>query len=166
MPTPTAVPTPTATPVPMSDATRITAEIVAWRCEQYRWIVEDVAEMHPIDPSLVLAVMAQESACLRTSISNDGHHTIGLMQVAEKPWGPSEAELYNARINIQWGMYLLYCAINHTYHNPTGDVHRGLAAYNCGWDSLNAGKCLSFGGPAYADKILEFWLPFFEEEVK
>jgi len=47
-----------------------------------------------------------------------------------------------------------------------GDVHRGLAAYNCGWDSLNAGKCLSFGGPAYADKVLEFWLPFFEEEIK
>jgi len=113
-------PTPTATPVPMSEATRVTAEIVAWRCEQYRGIVENVAEMHPIDPNVVLAVMAQESACLRTSVSNDGHHTIGLMQVAEKPWGPSEAELYNARINIQWGMYLLYCAINHTYHNPTG----------------------------------------------
>ncbi len=165
-PTPvvTAVPTPTATPVPMSDATRITAEIVRYRCEQYRGIVEQVAEMHPVDPSLVLAVMAQESGCVWNAISDDGYHTVGLMQVSSKAWTASEVELLNVRINIEWGMYILYSAINHIYQNPTGDVHRGLAAYNCGWTSLNEGKCLPFGGLVYADKVLNFWLPFFEEK--
>lgn len=165
-PRPPVYPHPEPVPTPMpeySQAVQVTAEIVRDRCEQYRGIVEQVYEEYPVDPSLVLAVMAQESACMRFSVSDDGHHTIGLMQIAVKPWTPSEYELYNVRINIEWGMYLLHSAVNHPEENPNRDIHRALAAYNCGWTSLNAGKCLYFGGPAYADKVLNFWLPFFEE---
>jgi len=151
--------TPTATPYPL--AVSVTAEIVRQRCEKYRGIVEQTYEFYPVDPSLVLAVMAQESNCLLNA--TDGT-SVGLMQVTAKMWTPSEAELYKVRVNIEWGMYLLYWAINHPEHNPERDVHRGLAAYNCGWVSLDAGRCLWFGGPAYADKVLDFWMPFFEEE--
>jgi len=157
---------PTVIPTPMSEysqAVLVTAEIVRRRCERYRPIVEQVYEDYPVDPSIVLALMAQESACVPNVVSEDGHNTVGLMQIAVKPWTPSEGHLLNPRINIEWGMYLLHSAINHPDQNPEKDIHRGLAAYNCGWVSLNAGVCLYFGGPAYADKVLNFWLPFFEE---
>jgi len=151
------------TPTPMSLAVMVTAEIVRERCERYRWIAEDIYDEYPVEPDLVLAVMAQESSCLRTIVSDDGHHTIGLMQITAKPYTASESALYNARTNMEWGMYLLYNTINHPEQNPDGDVARGLAAYNCGWTSLNAGKCLWFGGPAYAKRVLEFWYPMFTE---
>ena len=155
-------PLPTATPTPLpKTGEEITAEIVARRCEYYRPIVEQVYETYPVDPDLVLAVMAQESACWPSA--TDGT-SVGLMQVTPKSWTPSEAYLYQPRVSIEWGMYLLYWAINHADHNPDKDVARGVAAYNCGWISLDAGKCLWFGGPTYARRVLDFWLPYFEQE--
>jgi hypothetical protein len=38
-----------------------------------------------------------------------------------------------------------------------------LAAYNCGWESLNAGKCIRGGGHDYAASVLGEWLPVIEE---
>ena len=151
-------------PLPVvSQAVHITAQITASRCEQYRPIVKYWQEQFPLDADLVLAVMAQESHCLRTVISNDGHHTIGLMQIAVKPWTPSEGSLHNPWVNIEWGMYMLYSAINHPEHNPYKSIRRGLAAYNCGWTSLEANRCMYFGGYTYADKVLNFWLPYIED---
>ena len=160
IPTPERIPIVTSkTPTPRPTGEEVTAEIVRIRCEKYRPIVEETYELYPVDPALVLAVMAQESAC--NPRATDGT-SVGLMQVTPKTWTPSEAQLYNVRINIQWGMYLLYWAINHAEHNPDKDIFRGVAAYNCGWISLDAGKCLWFGGPTYARRVLNFWLPYFE----
>lgn len=149
----------------LSQAEVITANIVVKRCEIYRETVERNTKYWDLDPDLVLAVMAQESHCLRTIISMDGHHTIGLMQVAEKPWTASEAELLNANTNIYYGMYILYSAINHPDENPEKSVARGLAAYNCGWTSLNANRCLPIGGWNYAKTVLFFWLPVVRGEL-
>ena len=138
----------------------VTAELVAANCERWRPMIEDVYTMYPVDPDLVLAVMAQESNCMPNA--TDGT-SVGLMQVTPKSWTPSEAYLYQPRVSIERGMYLLDLAINHEEHNPDKDVWRGVAAYNCGWVSLDAGKCLWFGGPAYADRVLNFWYPYFAD---
>ena len=161
IPTPEKIPAPEPTATPRPTAEEVTAEIVRARCEKWRPLVEATYELYPVDSDLVLAVMAQESACLSTA--TDGT-SVGLMQVTPKTWTPSEAHLYVPRINVEWGMYLLYWAINHAEHNPEKDVFRGVAAYNCGWISLDAGKCLWFGGPTYARRVLDFWLPYFEGE--
>ena len=140
----------------------VTAQMVANICERYRPVVEEMYEYFPIDPNVVLAVMAQESSCDPNGVSDDGYNTIGLMQVAPKPWTLREEYLRNPRWNIWQGMYMLYANINNEKENPEHDVWRALAAYNCGWASLNAGKCLYFGGPTYADRVLDFWYPYFE----
>ncbi len=137
----------------------VTAELVASRCERYRPIVERNTEYWDLDPDLVLAVMAKESGCMSNIISGDGHHTIGLMQVSEKSWTTTEAHLLNPDTNIYWGMYILYSAINNPIHNPDHSVTRGLAAYNCGWTSLEAGKCIPVGGWNYATSVMLFWRP-------
>ena len=139
----------------------VTAELVAANCERWRPLIEETYEMYPVDPDLVLAVMAQESNCMPNA--TDGT-SVGLMQVTAKSWTPSEAYLYQPKVSIEWGMYLLYWAINHEEHNPDKDVWRGVAAYNCGWVSLDAGKCSWFGGPAYADRVIDFWYPYFETQ--
>ena len=151
------VPSPSPTPLPKTGE-EITAEIVARRCEYYRPIVEQVYETYPVDPNLVLAVMAQESSCWR--LATDGM-SVGLMQVTPRHWTPTGVQLYNVRTNIEWGMYILYSALTHSYHNSSGDIIRGLAAYNCGWVSLDASKCIPAGGPRYAERVIEFWLPYF-----
>ena len=139
----------------------VTAELVAANCERYRPVVEEMYEYFPIDPNVVLAVMAQESSCDPNSMSDDGYNTIGLMQIAAKPWNLAERYLYQPKWNIWQGMYILHAILNNETENPDHDMRRALAAYNCGWASLNAGKCLYFGGPVYADRVLDFWYPYF-----
>ena len=157
-------PLPRATPTPLpKTGEEITAEIVARRCEQYRPIVEQVYEEYPVDPNLVLAVMAQESNCRR--LATDGV-SVGLMQVTPRVWTPTRAQLYNVRTNIEWGMYFLHSAIHHPDHNPRRDIARGLAAYNCGWVSLDANRCIAIGGPRYAERAVTFWLPYFERRTE
>lgn len=127
----------------------VTAKLVVELCESYRPYVELMHDDFPIDPDLVLAVMAQESGCWVHNV----------MQVTPTHWTTTEARLRDPAVSIEFGMWILYNAIHNETENPDADVRRGLAAYNCGWASLNAGKCLSFGGYAYADKVLDFWLP-------
>lgn len=157
---PTVVPSKTSTPRPTGE--EVTAEIVVRLCEYYRPLVEGWYDEFPIDPNIVLAVMAQESACNPNEMSDDGYSTIGLMQIAVKPWTLAEEYLWQPRWNIWQGMYMLNANINNEEENPEKDMHRALAAYNCGWTSLNADVCLYFGGPVYADKVLYYWLPYFE----
>ena len=171
-PTPTETPAPprvkqkhpTPVPVPTPESTEtvddVQARIVVNICNQYRPIVEMWYEDYPIDPNIILAVMAQESSC--DPNSTDGM-SIGLMQVTPKSWTLTEEWLWQPKWNIWQGMWMLWGNINHTTENPDKNMHRALAAYNCGWTSLNAEKCLYFGGPVYADRVLDFWLPYFEQ---
>lgn len=154
---PKAIPSATSTPRPTGE--EVTAEIVVRLCEYYRPIVEMWYDDFPIDPNIILALMAQESACNPTA--TDGV-SVGLMQVTPKSWTLTEEWLWQPKWNIWQGMWMLYGNLTHETENPEQDMHRALAAYNCGWTSLNADKCLYFGGPVYADKVLYYWLPHFE----
>jgi hypothetical protein len=140
----------------------VTAQIVVERCMWYVSLVEDNLERYPIEIALVLSVMANESACLKTA---DDGHSIGLMQVSPHEWTDTRARLFNPEINVLYGMYILHSAIYNRNENPEHNIRDALGAYNCGWPSLNAGRCYWFGGYTYADNILDFWLPLIRSYV-
>lgn len=96
----------------------------------------------------------------------EGGQSVGLMQVTPASWTTTRERLLDPATNIYWGMRILWLTLHDEENNPTGDMRVALAAYNCGWDSLQAGKCLSFGGYAYADIVLDFWLPYVQEAMK
>lgn len=103
---------------------------------------------------MVLSIMAHESECNPYSISQDGHHTIGLMQLVQKPW--FEDCIEGVSCNIFWGMWTLDRLIEkHGY-----DI--GIAAYNCSIDGIRKGQCGPRGGMNYSRDIQEFWMPRFE----
>lgn len=141
----------------------VQARIVVRICEQYRPIVEQMYEYFPIDPDLILAIMAQESACDKWA--TDGV-SIGLMQITPKSWTLREDILWNPKWNIWQGMWMLQANIDNEEHNPDHNVARALAAYNCGWTSLEANECLYFGGWQYAAEVINFWLPHFRAESR
>jgi hypothetical protein len=164
-PTPTLTPVPPrapVTPIPVPTPTEtmedVQAGIVVNICKKYRPIVEQMYEYFPIEPDVIMAVMAQESHCDKWA--TDGV-SIGLMQITPRPWTLKEELLWDPKWNIWQGMKMLYANITNEEQNPEHDVARALAAYNCGWTSLNANVCLDFGGWAYAAEVLNFWLPYF-----
>jgi len=140
------------------DPVMVTARATVRICEQYRPIVESWLPEFDLDPDLVLAVMAKESGCAPNA--TDGL-SYGLMQIVPRPWTLSETYLKQPKWNIWQGMWFLDTIYNSEQND--GTWHRALAAYNCGWTSLDAGKCIPVGGPRYADSILGFWLPLVKE---
>jgi soluble lytic murein transglycosylase len=148
---------PTATPEPTKNATQITAELVAGRCERYRSTITRLSEDYHVDPDLVLAVMAQESHCMRTAVSDDRYQSAGLMQIVPRPWTPTLEELMDPNVNIEFGMWMLGSIIEQT----DGDWVLALQYYNCGQARVQTNpQC----GGIYATKILDFWLPYFRQE--
>jgi soluble lytic murein transglycosylase-like protein len=135
----------------------VTAKKTVRRCLRYAPLVDRWNPDFQLDPALVFAVMAQESACLT---NNDDGVSVGLMAVTPATWTTSRDRLKDPAVNIFWGMKILWLTLNNEEHNPDHDIRTALAAYNCGWVSLEAGKCFDFGGYAYADKVLHFWLPY------
>ena len=140
----------------MSQGELVTAELIAARCKQWIPLIERCQEYWYVDTDLVLAVMAKESTCDRTA--TDGV-SIGLMQVTPSSWTTTADRLYSANVNIYWGMYILHHTINDPENNPDKSIARGLAAYNCGWTSLDANACIPTGGYEYAKQVILFWLP-------
>lgn len=133
-------------------------------CQRYAGIVEQWKDLRPrefendLDTDLVLAVMAQESHCLPGAISDDGWASTGLMQVIPRPWTASKENLMIPRVNIYWGMWILDRSIT----RADGDIELALAAYNCGFEKVEADRCGPHGGYAYADKVLEwkYWFDY------
>jgi len=156
---PTVYPTPTATPYPL--AVQVTAEIVVDRCRRYEnqiryWLEWEHSGYHILtteDIPLILAVMANESACNPYVVSSKG--AIGVMQVMPKPYYPTC--LHQTPCNIHWGIWILDRAIE--MHG----LEMGLAAYNCSLKGIANDACGPTGGIHYSERVMEFWLPFFEE---
>ena len=129
-----------------------------------RWmpLVERWGEDFPdLKHALVLSVIAQESQGFPYSESGDGYGSVGLMQVIPRSWTGSRTQLLNPAYNIYVGMRMLDATIV-----KAGSVRKGVAAYNCGFVSLEAGNCWSFGGYVYADRVLDYWSPIFRSELQ
>jgi soluble lytic murein transglycosylase-like protein len=159
-PEPKPIPTP-----PLNEGVEETARMVVNICRWHKYsnIIETwnndktVNEYGPLDANLILAVMAKESHC--NPYADDGV-SVGVMAVTPRPEWWTKEQLFDVRINIYAGMGIL----SETIHQADGDIRTALAAYNCGWESLNANKCIDAGGYTYADDILSFWFPRFQGE--
>lgn len=114
-----------------------------------------------LEPALVLAIIAQESQGFPDAEGSDGAGSIGLMQIIARSWTGTRKQLLNPAYNIFVGMRMLTATIEKT----GGDVRTAVAAYNCGFVSLEAGRCYKFGGYTYADRVLEYWVPIFRTEL-
>lgn len=110
----------------------------------------------------MLAVAAKESACIPTM---DDGVSVGLMAVTPRSWLFADDDLRNPAINIYAGMFILNAAL-HSSENESGTMREALAAYNCGWVSLKRGVCISAGGWAYADSVLDYWLPLMRAQLE
>jgi len=136
------------------------------------------------DPVLLpLAVIAQESGGSPSLVSSDGFSTVGLMQISPRNKTYTATMLKNPAINIGLGINILNQTIQHYYETPLDKnradamslfyltprerfddpIFLGLAAYNCGYTSLESALCKSFGGPTYAELIYSCWLPALEK---
>jgi soluble lytic murein transglycosylase-like protein len=149
---------------------------------QWKYLVEYHQRWIDLPTDLVLAVIAQESWGIN-QIGCSGE--IGLMMIipgtpaplSKRPvwcnnWAgrtglvnssrPSWQVLMNPKVNIGWGMSILYDSI---YLLADGDIRKGLAYYNCGVKGVEHDKCGSYGGYNYADKVLNLWLPLVREKL-
>lgn len=164
---PTPVPTLTWPEVYAAQGVEITATKTVRRCLKYRPLIDRWNPDFGLDPALIFAVMAQESACYENASDESGSaDSVGLMQVIPAGWTTTHDRLSDPAINIYWGMRILWLTLNDDVNNPEHDLRRALAAYNCGWESLDAGKCYEFGGYTYADRVIDFWLPYVQEAMK
>lgn len=155
-------PKPIPTP-PLNEGVEETARMVVNICIWHNyspiiadWNSEEENKDRQLNENLILAVMAKESHC--DPFADDGV-SVGVMAVTPRPDWWTREQLFNVRINIYAGMNILANAIEQS----DGDIRTALAAYNCGWESLNANKCIPSGGYVYADSVLYFWFPRFEE---
>ncbi len=116
--------------------------------------VEDTREIYPVPPSLVRAVIKQESAWNPKALSQVG--AVGLMQVmpfnAEK-LGIPITRLQEPRLNILAGVRLLAVLLAHY----SGDVISALVAYNSGPKRKGAPIPQNGETPGYVLNILRFW---------
>ena len=132
-----------------------------WNVTRWMPLVERWAPDFPeLEHALVLAVIAQESQGFPYAESDDGHSSVGLMQVIPRSWTGTREQLLDPAFNIFVGMRMLNATIR-----KAGNVRTALGAYNCGFVSLEADRCHAFGGYAYADRVLDHWLPVFRAEL-
>lgn len=140
-----------------------------WTTWQWRTRVELVNDLFPrVSVALTLAVIARESNGDPAATDQTGYgQSIGLMQVVPQTWLPNYEKLIgstggtNYDAQIYTGMWMLENIIR----QANGNVRYALAAYNCGFDSVDASRCYSWGGYTYADDILINILPVFEAAV-
>ena len=128
-----------------------------WPPPVYQWkesIVRWAVASH-VPPDIVAGVILYESGGSPDKVGYAGE--IGLMQVFPNTiegfeWreGATPEVLYDPNMNISWGTAILSVA----KLQANGNYRNALGAYNCGWDGLREKQCGTYGGYAYADKIL------------
>ena len=133
---------------------------------QWDWEVSIVLENYPESyRMLILGIIAQESQGLEQECQQwrDEVCGVGLMAITPREWTGTVEELSDPLYNIYTGAWMLDGAMKRAIEygfRPGRDATRAaLAAFNCGFTSLLANKCASFGGFVYADVILNYWIP-------
>lgn len=152
--------------------------ILKWQLARItRWqsLADRVLEDYPDVPRIiVMGIIAQESQGdprLVCDFNGMGEMCgVGLMQVVPRPWTGTKEQLFNPLFNIYNGVWILDSAMKKAvseYNYRPGDesTRAALAAYNCGWESLHEDRCYYFGGWAYADKVINYWIPLLQGEL-
>lgn len=115
--------------------------------------IADVADVWPVPPALVRAVIRQESANNPRAVSPAGAK--GLMQLMPATAlkvGVAEKELFTPARNILAGVRLLAALLKHY----EGDVVSALVAYNSG-PKTKAQVPSNGETPEYVTRILTYW---------
>jgi soluble lytic murein transglycosylase-like protein len=123
----------------------------------------EVEELCPdLDTALVLGIIAQESRGEPYVVRDEGkYESVGLMQIMTFDWRPSRGWLMIPENNIQWGCSIL----RQLFARENYTTEKVLAVYNCGEVRVEANRCGSNGGYAYADTVLQDWVPLFRLEL-
>ena len=127
--------------------------VIRWLPLVERWY----SEFPELDPAWVLGMIAQESQGFPHVSDVTGSHAIGLMQIIPRSWTGTRTQLEQPAFNIYVAMRMLSAVLDQT----DGNLRRTLALYNCGEVGLDAGRCGRYGGYAYADRIMDYWIPVF-----
>ena len=154
--------------------------LLAWQLDRIlRWgyLIDIMIEEYGYDDSyylLALGIIAQETQGDETNVGCDFNNLgeacgVGVMAIVPREWTNTTAALKNPRINISIGLWMydvIYERALELNFKPGKDATRAaLAAFNCGWTSLLADNCFSFGGWTYADKVLNYWIPLLETRI-
>jgi len=138
------------------------------------WLIQNVTRWLPLverwhtdfpelDPAWILGVIAQESQGFPHVQDITGSNAVGLMQIIPRSWTGTQTQLEQPGFNIYIGMWMLSATLQQT----DGNLRRALAGYNCGLIKLDANgpkqvyNCGLYGGYAYADRIIDYWVPVF-----
>src|SRR3990167_6457673 len=132
------------------------------------WLIRNVIQWLPLverwhpdfpglDPAWVLGIIAQESQGFPHVSDVTGSHAVGLMQIIPRSLTGTRTQLEQPGFNLYVGMRMLSATLKQT----EGDLRRALGAYNCGFVGLDAGRCGRYGGYAYADWIIDYWVSVF-----
>ena len=92
---------------------------------------------------------------------SDGANSIGLMQVISRSWTGTVEQLKRPEDNVFVGMRMLHAILD----KADGDIRLALALYNCGEEGVTNDACGRHGGLAYADRVLNYWIPTFRAEL-
>jgi len=92
---------------------------------------------------------------------SDGANSIGLMQVISRSWTGTVEQLKRPEYNVFVGMRMLHAILD----KADGDIRLALALYNCGEEGVTNDACGRHGGLAYADRVLNYWIPTFRAEL-
>lgn len=131
--------------------------VFRWLPLIHRWH----ADFPELDPALILGLIAQESQGFPRAVASDLWGSAGLMQVGPRSWTGTRTRLLDPAYNISVGMRML----SDTLEKSDGNIRQALGAYNCGFVGLAADRCGTKGGLAYADRIIEYWMPVFHASL-
>ena len=185
-PTPTATQEPTYREVPEENLNPIEwvnpPGLLEWQLDYIlRWetLIDIVIQEYDYPEEykmLALGIIAQETQGDEKVAGCDFNDLgeacgVGVMAIVPRSWTNTAAALMNPRINISIGLWMFDIAMSNAVEKynfrPGREATRAaLAAYKCGWTSLLADNCFSFGGWLYADKILNYWIPLLETRIK
>lgn len=126
------------------------------RVERWRDLVNQVQreEGYDFDTDIILSIIAAESRG-HPRVVNASSGATGLMQCIPQPWTASQERLKIPKVNIQCGLWIL----DNSMRTAGGDWFTALRYYLCGPE---LGREWQICGARYADKVLKFWLPFFD----
>ena len=126
------------------------------RVERWRSLIETTMRknQYTMDVDKVLALIAQESGGNSWIVADDRWGSTGLMQVGPRSWTPTQAQLKNPKINIEWGLWFL----NGSLKLADGDWYNALRYYNCGKERADDWPSC---GTKYANLVLTYWFPYF-----
>ena len=128
-----------------------------------------------INAMLIRGMIAQESQGDNNAVCNDfdtarGTCAVGLMALTPGHCGLTESQLRQPAKNIDCGARIINQvyeqALEHGFRPGREATSAALASFNCGWPSLLADRCFSFGGWNYAWKGLNYWQPLLEKYLE